>query len=214
MGTHKKGKSCEAVRLGLPLMKKMYGDVEVEYYPLGKYIVVQPGVCGGRPTVLNRRITAEGILGALARGDSIQQVARGFQIPAAAVKEAVALADKYDYQKSYAHYPFSYTLAEPGTRQAGKRTKAMRLGLPLMKRVLEDEEIEYYPLGKYLVIQPGVCGGRPTVLNTRIGGRDILGALARGDKPKQIAEDFRIPLAAIQEAVRLANQYDYEQSYA
>ncbi len=101
-----------------------------------------------------------------------------------------------------------------GTRDKGKSNKAVQLGLPLMKRVYGGEEIEFYPLGKYIVIQPGVCGGRPTVINRRIGGRDIIGALARGDKPKQIAEDFRIPLAALREAVALAEQYDYEQSYA
>ncbi len=102
MGTYKKGKSNEAVRLGLPLLKAQYGAGEIEYYPLGKYIVIQPNVCGGRPTVLKTRITAEGILGALSRGDSMRLVAKDFQIPVAAVKEAVALADQYDYEQSYA----------------------------------------------------------------------------------------------------------------
>ncbi len=101
-----------------------------------------------------------------------------------------------------------------GTHKKGQSCEAVRLGLPLLTKMYGDVEVEYYPLGKYIVIQPGVCGGRPTVLNTRIGGRDILGALERGDKPKQIAEDFRIPMAAIREAVALAAQYDYEQSYA
>lgn len=101
-----------------------------------------------------------------------------------------------------------------GTRGKGKSNEAARLGLPLLKRIYGGEEVEYYPLGKFIVIQPGVCGGRPTVLNTRIGARDILGALERGDKPKQIAEDFCISVQAIREAVALAGQYDYEQSYA
>lgn len=102
MGTRGKGKSNEAVRLGLPLLKRIYGDVEVEYYPLGKYIVIQPQVCGGRPTVLNRRITAEGIMSLVSAGYSVRQVAKRFQIPEAAVKEAIALAEQYDYERSYA----------------------------------------------------------------------------------------------------------------
>ena len=102
MDTHKKGKSCEAVRLGLPLLKKMYGDVEVEYYPLGKYIVIQPQCCGGRPTVLNTRITAEGIMDLLSNGYSIRQVATRFGLPVAAIKEAAVLADQYDYGQSFA----------------------------------------------------------------------------------------------------------------
>lgn len=101
-----------------------------------------------------------------------------------------------------------------GTHKKGKSCNAARLGLPLMKRVYDGEEIEYYPLGKYIVIQPGVCGGRPTIINRRIGGNDIMGALARGDSPKQIAEGFQIPLQAVREAVKLAEVYDYEQSYA
>jgi hypothetical protein len=42
----KSSKKNAAERLGLPLLKKIYGDVEVEYYPLGKYIVIQPQVGG------------------------------------------------------------------------------------------------------------------------------------------------------------------------
>ena len=102
MGTRGKGKTNEAARLGLTLQKRVFGDVEVEYYPLGKYIVIQPQVCGGRPTVLNRRITAEGIMDLLSAGYSMRQVAKDFQIPLAAVKEAKALADHYVYEQSYA----------------------------------------------------------------------------------------------------------------
>jgi len=30
------------------------------------------------------------------------------------------------------------------------------------------EPYEYYPLGEYIVIAPGVCGGRPTFKGTRL----------------------------------------------
>ncbi|MBI1762916.1 MAG: DUF433 domain-containing protein [Acidobacteria bacterium] len=102
MGTHKKGKSSEAVRLGLPLLKRVYDGEEIEYYPLGKYIVIQPQCCGGRPTVLNTRITAEGIMDLLSAGYSVWQVATRFGLPLAAIKEAAALAQQYDYAQSFA----------------------------------------------------------------------------------------------------------------
>ena len=86
----------------LPLIKERVGEIEIEYYPLGRYIAIQPQVCGGRPTVKNTRITAEGILGALKRGDSPEKVAEDFRIPLDAIAEAVALAEHYDYRKSYA----------------------------------------------------------------------------------------------------------------
>ena len=41
-----------------------------------------------------------------------------------------------------------------------------------------------------------------------------MGALQRGDTPEQIVAAFDIPLAAIDEAVQLVGQYDYEKSYA
>lgn len=84
----------------------------------------------------------------------------------------------------------------------------------LVSETINGVEIEYYPLGQYVVAQPDVCGGRPTIKNTRIDARAILGALRRGDSPDQIAAAFRIPAEAITEAVELANQYDFERSYA
>jgi len=97
---------------------------------------------------------------------------------------------------------------------AVRKVKKGKLDLPLLKERVADREIEYYPLGKYLAIVPGVCGGRPTVKFTRIDARAIIGALKRGDTPRQIAEAFSIPRGAIDEAVRLAELYDFEKSYA
>lgn len=34
----------------LELVREGDGDDVYEYYPLGEYVVVAPGVCGGRPT--------------------------------------------------------------------------------------------------------------------------------------------------------------------
>ena len=84
----------------------------------------------------------------------------------------------------------------------------------LVRENLHGEPYEYYPLGKYIVAAPGVCGGRPTIRYHRLDARHIIGFLKRGDSPKQIARNYRIPLAAVLEAVELASVYDYEPCYA
>ncbi|MEK6301009.1 MAG: DUF433 domain-containing protein [Acidobacteriota bacterium] len=86
--------------------------------------------------------------------------------------------------------------------------------LKLVRDTLNGEPYEYYPLGKYIVAAPGVCGGRPTIKYHRLDARHIIGFLERGDTPQQIAGNYRIPVAAVREAIDLASLYDYEESYA
>jgi uncharacterized protein (DUF433 family) len=84
------------------LVRENYGGEIYEYYPLGKYIVAAPGVCGGRPTIKYHRLDARYVIAFLNRGDSPRKIARDYKIPVAAVHEAAALAKVYDYEKSYA----------------------------------------------------------------------------------------------------------------
>lgn len=84
----------------------------------------------------------------------------------------------------------------------------------LVRETLHGDPYEYYPLGKYIVAARGVCGGRPTIKYRRLDARHIIGFLKRGDTPNQIARNYRIPVAAVEEAARLASQYDYEKCYA
>ncbi|MEK6284629.1 MAG: DUF433 domain-containing protein [Acidobacteriota bacterium] len=86
--------------------------------------------------------------------------------------------------------------------------------LKLVCEIRGGEPYEYYPLGKYIVAAPGVCGGRPTIKYHRLDALHIIGFLERGDSPKQIARNYRIPVAAVHEAVKLASLYDYEESYS
>ncbi|MFY9607493.1 MAG: DUF433 domain-containing protein [Blastocatellia bacterium] len=86
--------------------------------------------------------------------------------------------------------------------------------LKLVRETLHGDTYEYYPLGKYIVAAPGVCGGRPTIKYHRLDARHIIGFLERGDSPKQITRNYRIPVAAVHEAIDLASLYDYEESYA
>jgi uncharacterized protein (DUF433 family) len=74
------------------IVSELVGGEPYEYYPIGRYIVVAPGICGGRPTFKYTRIDVRHALGLLAAGRTVERVAHGYQIPVKAVKEALALA--------------------------------------------------------------------------------------------------------------------------
>lgn len=61
-------------------------------------------------------------------------------------------------------------------------------------------------LGRYLVIDPAICHGRPTFRGTRILVADVLDQVARGLAWEAIVAEWngRITKAAIAEAVLLA----------
>ncbi len=74
------------------IVRETVGGEPYEYYPVGRHIVIAPGVCGGRPTFKYTRIDVRHALRLVAGGHPIESVARGYQIPVAAVREALALA--------------------------------------------------------------------------------------------------------------------------
>jgi uncharacterized protein (DUF433 family) len=74
----------------------------------------------------------------------------------------------------------------------------------LVCEVVGGEPYEYYPLGEHIVAAPGVCGGRPTFKYTRIDVRHAIGLLAGGRTLEEVARSYRVPIAAIQEALDLA----------
>lgn len=79
----------------------------------------------------------------------------------------------------------------------------------LVRELYGGEIYEYYPLGKYIVRAPGVCGGRPTFKYTRLEPSMILALLAQGDTVEEILADYhrsKISAEAIYEAIHLANQ--------
>ena len=57
---------------------------------------------------------------------------------------------------------------------------------------------------KWLEVVPGRRGGRPTVKGTRITVDDILEALSNGWSAEEVAENYRIPVEAVYEALRYA----------
>jgi uncharacterized protein (DUF433 family) len=75
----------------------------------------------------------------------------------------------------------------------------------LISEIVGGEPYEYYPLGKYIVRAPGVCGGRPTFKYTRIEITFILNLLAGGESIDNLitAYEGRITREAILEAIHL-----------
>ncbi len=57
---------------------------------------------------------------------------------------------------------------------------------------------------RWLEVVPRRRGGRPTVKGTRVAVDDILEALASGWSVEEVAENYRIPVEAIYEALRYA----------
>ena len=79
------------------LVQEMYGGELYEYYPLGKYVVSAPGVCGGRPTFKYTRLEVSAILALIASGETIEQVVQAYalsRLTPEAVWEAIRLADQ------------------------------------------------------------------------------------------------------------------------
>jgi len=57
---------------------------------------------------------------------------------------------------------------------------------------------------EWLEVVPGRRGGRPTIRGTRITVDDILEALANGWSVEEVADNYRIPVEAVYEALRYA----------
>jgi uncharacterized protein (DUF433 family) len=74
------------------LVSEIVGGEPYEYYPLGQHVVAAPGVCGGRPTFKYTRIDVRHAMSLLSGGWTVEAVARAYEIPVAAVQEALDLA--------------------------------------------------------------------------------------------------------------------------
>ena len=73
---------------------EMQGDVPYEYYPIGQYIVVATGVCGGRPTFKYRRLEVAVVPNLLAAGWTTEHILREYaqsKLTPEALAEAVRL---------------------------------------------------------------------------------------------------------------------------
>ena len=83
----------------------------------------------------------------------------------------------------------------------------------LVREMSSGETYRYYPLGKYVVSAPGVCGGRPTFKHTRLEVSVILSLIAQGETVQQVVEEYsasQLTRAAVAEATHLADQSGLE----
>jgi len=65
----------------------------------------------------------------------------------------------------------------------------------LVREIVGGEPYEYYPVGRYIVIAPGVCGGRPTFKYTR---DEAIPSLLRQTKQPTFVTIIRIARTEIQ----------------
>jgi len=77
------------------LIHETVGDAPYDYYPIGKYVVAAPGVCGGRPTFKYTRLEVAVVLDLLATGWTIERLIHEYaqsHLTPEAITEAVQLA--------------------------------------------------------------------------------------------------------------------------
>jgi uncharacterized protein (DUF433 family) len=98
-------------------------------------------------------------------------------------------------------------------RLKGAEPESGALSLAEVVEEVNGEKYEYLPLGKYVVAARGVCGGRPTIKYHRLDARHVLALIKNGDAPQKVASEYGISVAAVEEVIGLARQYDYEASY-
>lgn len=75
------------------LKTEIVGGESYQYYPLGKYVVRAPEVCGGRPTFKYTRIEITGTLERLAAGENLDAIIKGYRgtVAREAMIEAIRL---------------------------------------------------------------------------------------------------------------------------
>ena len=114
-------------------------------------------------------------------------------------------------------FPFQIAFAGraiimPGMKRLLKHDAGKLHGLKLVREERAGSFYEYYPLGRYIVIAPGVCGGRPTFKGTRVEVRIVLDALRRGETIPEILDGYpTLSRAAVEEAIQLATRALSEQ---
>lgn len=101
LGRHRNGAQSKSKK---QLVREIVGGEPYEYYRLGRYIVSAPGICGGRPTFKYTRIDVRHALSLVSAGWPVEMVAKDFDLPVQAVKEAVKVASKAldKYEGAYA----------------------------------------------------------------------------------------------------------------
>ncbi|MFZ1755132.1 MAG: DUF433 domain-containing protein [Caldilineaceae bacterium] len=81
--------------------------------------------------------------------------------------------------------------------------------IKMQQEIIGGEAYQYFPLGKYVVAAPGICGGRPTFKYTRLEVSLILSRIAAGESLDELIAAYgqsRLSREAVQEAIQLADE--------
>src|ERR1051326_5127781 len=79
----------------LKLVREKRGNCSYEYYPLGRYVVIAPGICGGRPTFKGTRVEVEVLLDCLRKGRNIEEILESYpSVSRVALQKSITLASK------------------------------------------------------------------------------------------------------------------------
>lgn len=92
------------------LVHEVVGGEPYDYSPLGEFVVIAPGMCGGRPTFRYTRLEVSVVLALLSDGYTVEEVAaeyEGSDLQVAAIREGLRLAGEAFNQAAQAIYPLA-----------------------------------------------------------------------------------------------------------
>ena len=145
------------------------------------------------------------------------------RVPMSNIRAAVAwLSRRYDTDYPLLHPELATDGLDVFVKEFGKIISASERGQEVMREIIErylsrierDKHgmpIEFYPFTrgpeaattpKLIVINPAVAFGRPVISGTRVAASTIIERFKAGDSPDALAEDYRIKLDAVHEAIR------------
>lgn len=136
-------------------------EQEYKRFELGEYIVADSRICHGQPTFKGTQKVVEAILNEFEDGKTIDEIAKEYDIPKAAIAEGLKIASETLLQQYRVPHPPIKSALE--IEEEIRREKA--------GEIIEEEDRINYPrveLGRYLVSDPYICHGKPTFKGTRV----------------------------------------------
>lgn len=165
------------------MSEETYQGVEI-----GKYIVADPHICHGKPTVRGTRVLVHRVLKRFRRGETLDEIAAAYRIPREAVVEGLYLGAEALLEKYSVPYPEPLPMEE-------------LLKLPPGYR---DERYPRVEIGKYLVADPYICHGKPTVRGTRVLVHRVIKHFSCEETIDEVAMGYKISREAVIESLSLA----------
>ena len=158
-------------------------------------IVVDPAVCGGRPTVRGTSFAVADILRLLEDGDTDETLVVDFPpLTKADVRACRAFAEATGLPATRGHWvdKVAGTLDEDFARAALDRPgpECFEAAYKSCAVCGTYRGTMTHPGHPKIVSDPEICGGKPTVAGTRVRVTDVLAMLAEGVGEAEILADF------------------------